>query len=95
MTWDQASNQCKALGARLPEIKTAAENQQILEVMVILDQLQWAPLNGITENGINPIIVLLLGTFSQSHQLENWLVHWKKKFGQWYHLLIGSDMVWP
>jgi hypothetical protein len=56
MTWGPASDQCKALGARLPEIKTAAENQEILEVMVILDQLQWVPLHGITENGINCII---------------------------------------
>ncbi len=55
MTWDQASNQCHALGARLPEIKTAAENQQILEVMVILDQLQWVPLNGIMKNGIKMV----------------------------------------
>jgi hypothetical protein len=81
MTWDQASNQCKALGARLPEIRTAAENQEILEVMVILDQLQWVPLNGITDKGINRIIVSFLGTFSQSHQLENWLVHWEKEIG--------------
>jgi hypothetical protein len=89
MTWDQASNQCKALGARLPEIKTAAENQQILEVMVILDKLHWAPLNGITENGINPIIVSLLGT----HQLENWLVHWGKEI----RLMVSFafwDQIW-
>jgi hypothetical protein len=52
-------------------------------------KLQWAPLNGITDNGINRIIESLLGTFSQSHQLENWLVHWKKEFGYWYHSLIG------
>jgi hypothetical protein len=89
MTWDQASDQCHALGARLPEIKTAAENQQILEVMVILDQLQWVLRNGITENGINRIIVSLLGTFSQSHQLENRLVHWKKEFSKWDQSLIG------
>ena len=96
MTWGPASDQCKALGARLPEIKTAAENQQILEVMVILDQLQWAPLNGITENGINRIIVSLLGTFNQSHQLENWLVHWEKEiwltvsFTYWDQIWSGS-----
>jgi hypothetical protein len=89
MTWDQASNQCKALGARLPEIKTAAENQEILDIMVILDQLQWVPLNGIMDKGINHIIVSLLGTFSQSHQLEDLLVHLKKKFSKWYHSLIG------
>jgi hypothetical protein len=77
MTWDQASNQCHALGASLPEIKTATENQQILEVMVILDQLQWDHEKW-DQNGI---IYHLLGTFSQSHQLENWLVHWEKEFG--------------
>jgi hypothetical protein len=37
--------------------------------------IQWAPLNGITDNGINWIIESLLGTFSQSRQLENWLAH--------------------
>ena len=43
--------------------------------------IQWAPLNGITYNGISRIIESLLGTFSQSHQLEKWLVHCKKEFG--------------
>ncbi len=31
--------------------------------------IQWPPLNGITDNGINWIIKSLLGTFTQSHQL--------------------------
>ena len=53
------------------------------------NEIQWAPLNGITGNGINRIIESLLGSFSQSHQLENWLVHWKKEFGYRYHSLIG------
>ncbi len=43
--------------------------------------LQWTPLNGITDNGINRLIESLLGIFRQSHQLENWLVHRKKGFG--------------
>jgi hypothetical protein len=37
-------------------------------------QLQWALLNGITDNGINWISESVSGTFSQSHQLENWRI---------------------
>jgi hypothetical protein len=52
--------------------------------------LQWARAqpNGTTDNGINRITESLLGTFSQSHQLENWLVYWKKE-------LMGSYVFWP
>ncbi len=49
-------------------------------------QLQWVPLNGIMDNKINWIIESLLGAFSQSHQLENWLM---VSFTFWDQALSG------
>jgi hypothetical protein len=51
------------------------------ETYKILNDIQWAPLNRITDNGTNQIIESRLCTFTQSHQLENWLFHWKKEYG--------------
>jgi hypothetical protein len=34
LSWRQASDQCRTLGARLPEIKSAQENNDILSVKV-------------------------------------------------------------
>jgi hypothetical protein len=44
-------------------------------------ELQWAPLNGITDNVITIITESLLRSFCQSHQQGIWFVHWKTKFG--------------
>ncbi len=44
MSWENANEKCKLNGARLPEIKTPKENEEILKLKVI----QFPPLNRIT-----------------------------------------------
>jgi hypothetical protein len=34
LSWRQASDQCRSMGARLPEIKSAQENSDVLSVKV-------------------------------------------------------------
>jgi|FrelakmetLWP11LW_1041352.scaffolds.fasta_scaffold406353_1 hypothetical protein len=58
-------------------------------------ELKWAPLNGITDNGINRIIESLFGTFSKSHELETGLFIGKRNIVNGIVHLLGSDVVRP
>jgi hypothetical protein len=58
--------------------------------------VQWALLNGITNNGINQIIESLFSTFSQSNQLYNRQAFSLEKRNSVNSInnFLGSDMVW-
>ena len=57
--------------------------------------IQWAPLNGITDNGINRIIESLLGPLVSPISQRNGLFIGKSISVNSIFRLLGSDMLWP